>query len=94
MWGSLVLLAAAAAIRTAPSPPPVLPPGQPTDTCIDDEGKNVSCGPHTSQRCQRQEIWPRPVYHVMDFFCGENDPNGPFVSEHGVYHLFYQVWRR
>lgn len=26
----------------------------------------------------------------MDFFCGENDPNGPFVSEHGVYHLFYQ----
>ena len=70
---------------------PVVPaPSLPADICVGKDGRNVTCGPTTSQRCQSHEIWPRPGYHVMDFYCGENDPNGPFVSKEGVYHLFYQ----
>eukprot|EP01047_Picozoa_sp_COSAG01_P037727 COSAG01_NODE_3017_length_6713_cov_20.316752_1_plen_125_part_00 len=78
---------------TAKAPPAVVPPPKfsaRVNTCVDDSGHNVSCGPTTSQRCQAHEIWPRPRYHVMDFYCAENDPNGPYISQDGVYHLFFQ----
>jgi beta-fructofuranosidase len=65
--------------------------GLDVDRCINNAGANVSCGPASSQRCQREPIWPRPVFHVMDLYCAENDPNGPYVDPAtGVFHLFYQ----
>ena len=79
-----------AALAELLPPTPVLPPPS-TEFCIADDGRNVSCGPATSQHCMPQPIWPRPIFHVMDFWCGENDPNGPYVSEHGMYHLFCEL---
>ena len=64
----------------AAPPAPVLPPTQSVDVCVDARGRNVSCGPATSQRCQSEEIWPRPKFHVMDFYCQENDPNGKALA--------------
>lgn len=87
---ALALQLALARAQPPPPPTPVLPPA-PTEFCVADDGRNVSCGPATSQRCMPQPIWPRPIFHVMDFWCGENDPNGPYVSEHGMYHLFCEL---
>ena len=76
------LAAVSAVVLATAQQQPVLPIN--SEFCIDGNGDNVSCGPTTSQQCQREEIWPRPIYHPMDKYCGENDPNGPFVSQYGV----------
>ena len=76
----------------------LLPPGTSvrTDGCCQNPagGAVVPCsatatplgncaGPHSTATT--------PQYHVMDRYCGENDPNAPFFDAiHGAYHLFYQ----
>lgn len=61
-----------------------------TSQCTDARGVTRPCGPGNDQ-CNASAPPPRPRYHVMDYSCGENDPNGPCYDErHGVYHLFYQ----
>lgn len=58
--------------------------------CTDSRGVTAPCAPGNSD-CNASSPPPLPRYHVIDYSCGENDPNGPCYDEkHGVYHLFYQ----
>lgn len=56
--------------------------------CTDRRGATAPCGPGNSD-CNASAPPPLPRYHVIDYSCGENDPNGPcFDEKHQVYHLF------
>ena len=53
--------------------------------CTDAQGRVAPCGPGNAQ-CNASAPPPLPRYHVMDYSCAENDPNGPCYDEHhGVY---------
>jgi len=59
--------------------------------CYSPDGKPGPCGPGV-EWCQPSG-WQQNTaqYHVRDFSCQLNDPNGPvFDPVHGVYHIFYQ----
>ena len=53
--------------------------------CTDAQGRVAPCGPGNAQ-CNASAPPPLPRYHVMDYSCAENDPNGPCYDEHhGIY---------
>ena len=55
------------------------------------DGVTAPCGPGNDQCGPPQDPSGRPLYHIKDLTCDENDPNFPFYDEvHGVYHLMYQ----
>ena len=63
--------------------------GSPTQ-CYKD-GVYAPCGPGNDQCGPPTPPEDRPVFHIKDLSCSENDPNFPFYDEvHGMYHLFYQ----
>jgi sucrose-6-phosphate hydrolase SacC (GH32 family) len=59
-------------------------------TCWKD-GITAPCGPGNDQCGPPQDPAGRPLFHIKDLTCDENDPNFPFYDEvHGMYHLMYQ----
>jgi len=55
------------------------------------DGVYAPCGPGNDQCTPPKDQATRPVFHVMDKTCAENDPNFPFYDPvHGMYHLMYQ----
>ena len=59
---------------------------QPNTSCWSDGGKVAPCGPGNDQCGPPPDPNLRPRFHIMDWTCGENDPNFPFFDEiHGVY---------
>jgi hypothetical protein len=47
----------------------------------------AACGPGNDQ-CNASQLPPLPRYHVIDYSCGENDPNGPcYDPRHKIYHV-------
>ena len=52
--------------------------------CTNKFGVTAPCGPGNSD-CNASAPPPLPRYHVIDYSCGENDPNGPCYDElHGT----------
>ena len=54
------------------------------------DGVYAPCGPGNDQCTPPKDPSTRPVFHIMDKTCDENDPNFPFYDPvHGMYHLMY-----
>ena len=51
-----------------------------TSACSNSAGVTAPCGPGNSD-CNASAPPPLPRYHVIDYSCGENDPNGPCYNE-------------
>ena len=55
--------------------------------CTNAQGVTRPCAPGNDQ-CNASQPPPLPRYHVVDYSCGENDPNGPcYDPKHKVYHV-------
>jgi hypothetical protein len=55
--------------------------------CTNRDGITRPCGPGNDQ-CNASQPPPLPRCHVIDYSCGENDPNGPcYDPKHKIYHV-------